>query len=80
MVLGTWYLILCFTKKKAEEEEQEEEEEEEGADMFSPFPLYLYCTHVVIAICVITKTDIRDPCGIFQFEHKEKDSSLTRVL
>ena len=47
------------------------------ANMFVSFPLYLYCTHVVIAICVITKTDICDPCGIFQFEHKGQDSSMT---
>ena len=63
MVLWAYcLLILCLTQK--------------GANMFFPFPLYLHCTHVVIAVCVITKTGIRHLCGLFQFEHNGQDSSM----
>ena len=40
--------------------------------MFFPFPTFLSCTHVLVLICSISKTDIRDLCGAFHLNIRDR--------
>ena len=39
---------------------------------FSPFPPFLSCSHVLVLISPITKTDIRDLCGAFHLNIRDR--------
>ena len=40
--------------------------------MFFPFPPFLSCSHVLVLISPITKTDIRDLCGAFHLNIRDR--------
>ena len=40
--------------------------------MFFPFPSFLSCSHVLVSISTITKTDIRDLCGAFHLNIRDR--------